>query len=646
MPPKRRANNNHKKRRTSTKQHNNNNNNNNNEQLLPEGNATDTGTPHTSPSKTGQQHTNDSSPTLTSSTPLSQPLLSTPDHHHQADLDHASKLLLHPPSSSSSSTGTSSTKNSNPSHQSLSSKTSLPSSAKSFPDSSTTLTERSTNLPDSTASYPHPNSTNEVARPASNSGNKHASSATHGRTQDPGVRGENQTHPGSTPKSDTKKTPQLGSHAHVVDLVTASHDIAPEKQTPPPQDDHEPSAHDSRAHTHNGLPKEPSDEKMEYSESEQISAVKEDEKIHTSDEISVKEDHSSSKSESPTAAKKPAKHVKFTSTTDPAQSSHFPSAAEGPQAQKNHRKQRRVSKREEGESGDDERGGGKQQHKAIRREMSGAADAFDFDAQQRLHAGPGGGLVKKARHRGGNGHQSSSGEWSADEAAKDSAAEPPQHAALSPQPVHADRPARKDGRGFQHAQRSLRAAMAAQRGLDPAPPHHHEDDDMDPGLVQMYLSFFDMDQDGLLAPLDSWRAFLRLGFGVLYAAAAALTLHALITFLGLGAPDLWGRVRLPLAQLRHPGASRYPLHVHPHNLLDVEPGRACEKVGPRALWKKTQTHMGAAQMTDPVGWIKFLIGWMVAVGLTWPTDLSVNPALINGVYNGELLFIVADQAKS
>lgn len=389
---------------------------------------------------------------------------------------------------------------------------------------------------------------------------------------------------------------------------------------------------------------------MEHGESEKFSAVKEDEKMHTCDETLVKEDHLSSKSSSPTAAKKPAKHVKFTSTSDPAQASHFPTAAEGPQAQTSQRKQqRRTSKKPEGEEeeGDDERGGGK----SIRREMSGAADAFDFDAQQRLHAGPGGGLVKKARHRRANGHQSSSGEWSADEVAKDSAADPgQQHAPLSSHPVHGDCPARKDGRGFQHAQRSLRAAMAGQRSVGTAPPPHHEDDTVDPGLVQMYLSFFDQDQDGLLAPLDSWRAFRRLGFGVLYAAAAAFALHALITpFLGLGswrAPDLRGRARLPLVQLRRPGASRHPLHVHPHNLLDVEPGRAAEKVGPRALWKKTQTHMGAAQMTDPVGWIKFLIGWMVAVGLTWPADLSVNPALINGVYNGELLFIVADQAAS
>ncbi|KAI9623834.1 hypothetical protein H4Q26_017109 [Puccinia striiformis f. sp. tritici PST-130] len=32
--------------------------------------------------------------------------------------------------------------------------------------------------------------------------------------------------------------------------------------------------------------------------------------------------------------------------------------------------------------------------KPIRRQMSGSTDQFDFDAQQRLHAGPGGGMVK------------------------------------------------------------------------------------------------------------------------------------------------------------------------------------------------------------------------------------------------------------
>ncbi|KAA1123857.1 hypothetical protein PGTUg99_026772 [Puccinia graminis f. sp. tritici] len=45
--------------------------------------------------------------------------------------------------------------------------------------------------------------------------------------------------------------------------------------------------------------------------------------------------------------------------------------------------------------------------KSIRREMSGAADQFDFDAQQRMYAGPGGGMVKKVCHRcpvNGNSH--------------------------------------------------------------------------------------------------------------------------------------------------------------------------------------------------------------------------------------------------
>jgi len=587
MPPKRRSNNTNKKRR-------------------PKPDHTSTGpTPSTSPSKhdsanhsthstPGQQDHH--SPAATTSKPASNGPSQSPDHH--TDLNHpphASK-----PSSSSAQKNT-------PVHQPTKGND-PPSAVKSLVNNSdsTKLTERSINLPDSSSSHHHPNHSNETGRPNNKSNkeqNSKQASVVH-RAQDSGGHGENQINPGVSSKSETKKK----NHSlNKSSTNNTSDDSKPATQHQPPEtiasDVTHPPSQTHADPSQNGISNESSTKKSEDGKSEGVS---------------VKQGNEAANSP-PNSVKKLAKHVKFTnSKPEPSSNTSTP---EG----QNNRKQHRPDMEDQADS--------PSKNKPVRREMSGAADQFDFDAQQRLFAGPGGGMVKKPRHRRPNGSQSTH-DASADESNEISSepANVPHQESTHPS---------KDSTGYNHAQRCLQSVIEAQ--------HLEQPTDLDPDLLQIYLSYFDLNQDGLLDPLDTWNAFRRLGFGLLWATGATIALHVLITpFIGIGSwlmPDILGRCHLPLGY-HLSGSSRNLINIDPHNLSSLDKENTPDKVGPSELWKKTQEHMGAAEMTDPIGWLKFVIGWFIAVGLTWPSDLGVKPELINGLYNGEILFLVAEDLSS
>lgn len=110
----------------------------------------------------------------------------------------------------------------------------------------------------------------------------------------------------------------------------------------------------------------------------------------------------------------------------------------------------------------------------------------------------------------------------------------------------------KAGEGRKHAQRS-RLALRGSRRSSVASGSDADDEDesmsVPPNLLEIYLSYFDQDSDGLLEPLDTYHAIRKLGFNALLAAPAAVFGHLLLSpWIGQGtllAPDMRGRCRIP-----------------------------------------------------------------------------------------------------
>ncbi|WAR62109.1 hypothetical protein PtB15_14B203 [Puccinia triticina] len=633
MPPKRKPNNT-KKRRAKPDQ----------------GTAT---TPSPSPSKLNSaDHSTQSTPNQlnrsTPPTPSSKPASNGPsqaDHKQPADSDPPNR-----PSKQASTAAGSAQKNSSD-HQPAKANE-LPSSVKSAASNSdfAPLTERSVNRPESNSNQHHSNTSNETGRPNKSTKDQN-SKQTPGAHRVPGsVELDVENHPDPTAKSkaESKKSQQASNKPSTTN--SHSDDPPPANQHQNPEDDRTPEKVASEpTYPQNGIPKESSEHHKEPDTAPQQQHPEDDPapaKIAskpTHPQNGRPKDSSESKSSDhkepetlsansenglskslPNSHKKPTKHVKFTNAAaaDPSADAPRPEAGE----HQNHRKQSRPEETEE-------HGDVHPKHKSIRREMSGAADQFDFDAQQRLYDGPGGGMVKKPRHRRPNGTSSHSADQRAADGPDEAGSDQSSTASHDEDARHPHR----DSMGFQHAQRCLQSIVDIQH-LNARPA------DLDPDLLQIYLSYFDQDQDGLLDPLDTWRAFRRLGFGLLWAAAATLALHALFSpFIGMGSwllPDVLGRCQLPLGP-HLSKSSPSSINIDPHDISHVDKDHTPDKVGPAALWKKTQEHMGVAEMTDPIGWLKFVLGWLIALSLTWPTDLCVKHELINGVYNGELLFLVA-----
>lgn len=259
-----------------------------------------------------------------------------------------------------------------------------------------------------------------------------------------------------------------------------------------------------------------------------------------------------------------------------------------------------------------------------RRDLGGAADQFDLDAQHRQHAGPGGGMVKEPRH-GSLGQQAGPAHMSESETSP---------ASLATHPEENVSPKTSKGLGHQHAQKCLRSILPspdAEGGLS-----------INPNLLQIHLSYFDTDQDGFLYLPDTVRAVRQLGFGIFISTLVAIIGHSVFSI-------LYGRSRLLLPALY--GKSPLPLVQSPpkdhSNTLDAsdksvhssrQSSHPTEKVGPLTLLRESRRRMHS---TDHVGPAQFLVAWVIVVGLTWPLDLSVDRDEIEGVYNGELLFLLS-----
>ncbi|KAI7941477.1 hypothetical protein MJO29_013551 [Puccinia striiformis f. sp. tritici] len=538
-----------------------------------------------------------SSPTKPVSSTSSTPAQQNDNKSTTATPNQPADLKLHNRPSKPSPTAANSAQNNHSDHQ----------SAANNSDPSP-FTERSVNIPEPNPSNHHSNSSNEPGPPnKANRDPKSKQSVTTQRSQDPDGRAEKST---LTSKSDSKK-----SNEKVINRSDANNH--------PQQDDAKIDSQDHQQQPAIPGTVDASQTQNGVSKIESTTGPDTTDHDHKSETVSGKSDQDPANRSLPNSGgKRPTKHVKFTHNLTRANHQSSGDNAKTDQVgEENHsRKQARNETTEEEEEDQSDL-----KAKPIRRQMSGSTDQFDFDAQQRLHAGPGGGMVKKPCHR-----------------RPESIDSPPDHPPSTSHEDPDDNNPHKDNLGFQHAKKSLHSIIDLQNRPDHPP--------INPDLIQIYLSYFDQDHDGLLTLMDTWRAFRGLGFGSISAVFATISLHLLLApFLGIGswiAPDLFGRCLIPLGRLRSE-TSGTSFIIDPHDLSVVDKNRhSSGRMGPLALWKKTQGHMGVAEMTDPIGWLKFVIGWIIAIGLTWPSDLSVKHELINGVYNGEILFLVAQDMRS
>lgn len=129
-----------------------------------------------------------------------------------------------------------------------------------------------------------------------------------------------------------------------------------------------------------------------------------------------------------------------------------------------------------------------------------------------------------------------------------------------------------------------------------------------PQVLQQHITFFDTDSDGIIWPLDTFRGFYRLGYGVILSILAVLIIHP-----GFSYPTLPGYLPDPFFRIytarihkdKHGSDSNSYDHegrFRPQNFEDIFAKYASgDKQGIyfREIWSYMK---GQRNVVDPFGW--------------------------------------------
>ncbi|KAG0148476.1 hypothetical protein CROQUDRAFT_131859 [Cronartium quercuum f. sp. fusiforme G11] len=165
--------------------------------------------------------------------------------------------------------------------------------------------------------------------------------------------------------------------------------------------------------------------------------------------------------------------------------------------------------------------------------------------------------------------------------------------------------------------------------------------------IEIHLSYLDQNATGTLNLLDSFNAIRKLGFNLLFSTCITITLHLILTpYIGIGTflkPDLKGRCRIPFRELKPSELTEAwsppMLGNNSSTRKVVGKGLGSDEINPLVIWEEMKS------IEDPIGLARLIIGWLIVVLITSPWDLTVKRELIEGVYNGNLFFLIANSRE-
>ncbi|EIW63435.1 Caleosin-domain-containing protein [Trametes versicolor FP-101664 SS1] len=167
-------------------------------------------------------------------------------------------------------------------------------------------------------------------------------------------------------------------------------------------------------------------------------------------------------------------------------------------------------------------------------------------------------------------------------------------------------------------------------------------------VLQQHCAFFDADGDGVIWPLDTFRGFHALGFGVLLSALAVLVIHLNFSYPtcpGL-LPDPFFRLFLDnVHRAKHgsdsgtyDGEGRFV----PQKFEDFFNKYSNGKDGLTLsdLWEALK---GQRVIMDPIGWFGAFFEWIATYILLWPEDGVMKREDVRRVFDGSIFAEIASK---
>ncbi|KAM0418944.1 hypothetical protein ACHAPT_012102 [Fusarium lateritium] len=126
-------------------------------------------------------------------------------------------------------------------------------------------------------------------------------------------------------------------------------------------------------------------------------------------------------------------------------------------------------------------------------------------------------------------------------------------------------------------------------------------------VLQQHCDFFDKDRDGVIYPIDTFRGFRRLGFGVILSLLSVFIIHANFSYPTLSSyvPDPWFRIYIDNIHKDKHGSDTGIYDTEgrfiPQKFEDIF-SKYAEGRDYLTLWDVSKLMKGQRLVADPIGW--------------------------------------------
>ncbi|KAF6823293.1 caleosin domain containing protein [Colletotrichum plurivorum] len=165
-------------------------------------------------------------------------------------------------------------------------------------------------------------------------------------------------------------------------------------------------------------------------------------------------------------------------------------------------------------------------------------------------------------------------------------------------------------------------------------------------VLQQHCSFFDTDEDGVIWPLDTFRGFYKLGFGVFLSLLSVFVIHSFFSYPTLTGyiPDPFFRIYLANIHKDKHGSDTGTYDTegrfNPQKFEDIW-FKYAQGRDYMTIWDVLAMLKGQRLVADPIGWGGAFFEWLATYIMLWPNDGRMMKDEIRGIYDGSLFYKIA-----
>ncbi|KAF5548836.1 calcium-binding caleosin [Fusarium mexicanum] len=173
----------------------------------------------------------------------------------------------------------------------------------------------------------------------------------------------------------------------------------------------------------------------------------------------------------------------------------------------------------------------------------------------------------------------------------------------------------------------------------------------DQTVLQQHCDFFDKDHDGVIWPLDTFRGFYQLGYGIILSFISVVVIHGNFSYPTQTSllPDPFFRINIDNIHKDKHGSDTGTYDTEgrfiPQKFEDMF-SKYAEGRDYLTIWDVSNLLKGQRLIADPVGWGGAFFEWLATYILLWPDDGRMMKEDIRGIYDGSLFYKVAARRAS